>query len=97
MRWTVPRPWPWASWSPLSPAGTDSTAWNCASTADTTPVPLGTGTGTGAVPLAAARALLDGFDGWVSLEWERTWYPHIPPVEHVLPGALSWLADDHAR
>ncbi|MFD8320781.1 sugar phosphate isomerase/epimerase family protein [Kitasatospora purpeofusca] len=66
---------------------------DAASAADTTPVPLGTGT----VPLTAARALLDGFDGWVSLEWERTWYRHIPPVEHALPGALSWLAGDHAR
>ncbi|MFC9325535.1 sugar phosphate isomerase/epimerase family protein [Kitasatospora sp. NPDC057015] len=58
------------------------------SASDTTPVPLGTG----AVPLSAARRLLDGFDGWVSLEWERTWYPGIPPVEEILPGALAWAA-----
>ncbi|OKI12769.1 sugar phosphate isomerase/epimerase family protein [Streptomyces sp. CB03911] len=61
---------------------------DAASATDTTPVPLGTG----AVPLAAARRLLDGFDGWVSLEWERTWYPDVPPVEYVLPGALDWIA-----
>ncbi|MET9615568.1 sugar phosphate isomerase/epimerase family protein [Kitasatospora indigofera] len=61
---------------------------DAASATDTTPVPLGRG----GVPLAAARKLLDGFDGWVSLEWERTWYPDIPPVEHVLPGALDWIA-----
>ncbi|MFD8321740.1 sugar phosphate isomerase/epimerase family protein [Kitasatospora purpeofusca] len=58
------------------------------SPACTTPVPLGTG----AVPLDEARRLLDGYDGWVSLEWERTWYPGIPPVEDVLPGALDWVA-----
>ncbi|MGW4895719.1 sugar phosphate isomerase/epimerase family protein [Kitasatospora sp. NPDC004240] len=58
------------------------------SAADTTPVPLGTG----AVPLAAARRLLDGFGGYVSLEWERTWYPDVAPVERILPGALGWVA-----
>ncbi|MED7954536.1 sugar phosphate isomerase/epimerase family protein [Kitasatospora sp. NPDC058406] len=61
---------------------------DAASAGDTTPVPLGEGF----VPLAAARGLLDGFGGWVSLEWERTWYPGIPPVEDILPGALDWVA-----
>ncbi|MEV4611558.1 TIM barrel protein [Kitasatospora sp. NPDC049258] len=61
---------------------------DAASATCTTPVPLGTG----AVPLAAARRLLDGFEGWVSLEWERTWYPDIAPVEDILPGALDWIA-----
>ncbi|HVK26227.1 MAG TPA: TIM barrel protein [Actinokineospora sp.] len=57
------------------------------SATDTTPVRLGTG----AVPLKQARDLLHGFDGWVSLEWERTWYPHVEPVEEIIPGALSWV------
>lgn len=58
------------------------------SAADTTPVPLGTGS----VPLDAAGALLrdSGYDGWVSLEWERTWYPWIAPVAGILPAARNW-------
>ncbi|GAA3241854.1 sugar phosphate isomerase/epimerase family protein [Actinocorallia longicatena] len=54
---------------------------------DPAPVPLGTGS----VPLAEARELLDGFGGWVSLEWERTWYPDAAPVEEIVPGALAWV------
>ncbi|GLW99294.1 sugar phosphate isomerase/epimerase family protein [Microtetraspora sp. NBRC 16547] len=55
---------------------------------DTTPVPLGAG----GVPLPEIRRLLldQGYDGWVSLEWERTWYPRVAPVETVLPAALAW-------
>jgi sugar phosphate isomerase/epimerase len=57
--------------------------------ADTTPVLLGTGS----VPLdeAGARLRDAGYDGWVSLEWERTWYPQVPPVTDVLPGARQWI------
>ncbi|NRQ31009.1 sugar phosphate isomerase/epimerase [Nonomuraea sp. NN258] len=56
---------------------------------DTTPVPLWTG----AVPLDEAGELLRsaGYDGWVSLEWERTWYPRVAPVEEILPGAAEWV------
>ncbi|MFC4113524.1 sugar phosphate isomerase/epimerase family protein [Nonomuraea zeae] len=56
---------------------------------DTTPVPMGTGS----VPLAEAGELLrrTGYDGWVSLEWERTWYPQVAPVEEILPGAADWV------
>ncbi|MBO0804423.1 MAG: sugar phosphate isomerase/epimerase [Nocardiopsaceae bacterium] len=59
--------------------------------ADRTPVPLGTGT----VPLREIGALLraSGYDGWASLEWERTWYPHVAPVEEVLPAARSWTGE----
>ncbi|WP_084957811.1 sugar phosphate isomerase/epimerase family protein [Thermoactinospora rubra] len=64
------------------------------SAADTTPVPLGTG----GVPLEECGELLRGrgYDGWVSLEWERTWYPHVAPVTDVLPGAAAW-ARRHSR
>jgi sugar phosphate isomerase/epimerase len=57
---------------------------------DTTPVPLGAGR----VPLTEAATLLRaaGYSGWVSLEWERTWYPQIPPVEEIIPGAVAWMA-----
>ncbi|MGV9306812.1 sugar phosphate isomerase/epimerase family protein [Nonomuraea sp. NPDC003727] len=59
------------------------------SATDTTPVPLWSG----AVPLDAAGELLraHGYDGWVSLEWERTWYPQVAPVQDVLPGAADWV------
>ncbi|MEV0583493.1 sugar phosphate isomerase/epimerase [Nonomuraea sp. NPDC050310] len=60
------------------------------SAADTTPVPLGTGS----VPLRECGELLRtaGYGGWVSLEWERTWYPRVAPVEEILPGASAWVA-----
>ncbi|MFD8557505.1 sugar phosphate isomerase/epimerase family protein [Streptosporangium canum] len=58
------------------------------STADTTPVPLWTG----GVPLDECGELLRGFGGWVSLEWERIWYPDVPPLEEILPGAREWVA-----
>ncbi|GAA2204139.1 sugar phosphate isomerase/epimerase [Nonomuraea monospora] len=56
---------------------------------DTTPVPMGTGS----VPLQESGELLcaAGFGGWVSLEWERTWYPQVAPVEEILPGATEWV------
>ncbi|MEU4408750.1 TIM barrel protein [Streptosporangium sp. NPDC023963] len=58
------------------------------SAADTTPVPMWAG----GVPLDECGELLRGFGGWVSLEWERTWYPHVAPVEEILPGAREWVA-----
>ncbi|MFD1933926.1 MULTISPECIES: sugar phosphate isomerase/epimerase family protein [Nonomuraea] len=60
------------------------------SATETTPVPLWSGS----VPLDAAGELLraHGYDGWVSLEWERTWYPQVAPVEEILPGASAWVA-----
>ncbi|MFG1683166.1 sugar phosphate isomerase/epimerase family protein [Nonomuraea sp. NPDC049269] len=56
---------------------------------DTTPVPMWTGT----VPLDESGELLRawGYSGWVSLEWERTWYPQVAPVEEILPGAAEWV------
>ncbi|GAA2359268.1 sugar phosphate isomerase/epimerase [Nonomuraea africana] len=59
------------------------------SATDTTPVPMGAG----AVPLEEAGELLrsHGYDGWVSLEWERTWYPQVAPVAEILPGAAAWV------
>lgn len=62
---------------------------------DTTPVPLWTG----AAPLDEAGALLrdHGYDGWASLEWERTWYPQVPSVEEILPAAATWVERYTAR
>jgi sugar phosphate isomerase/epimerase len=64
---------------------------DAASAADPVPVPLGTG----AVPLRETGALLRdaGYDGWASLEWERTWYPRVAPVTEVLPAARSWVRE----
>ncbi|WP_063780793.1 sugar phosphate isomerase/epimerase family protein [Nonomuraea sp. SBT364] len=59
------------------------------SATDTTPVAMGEGS----VPLEEAGELLrgHGYRGWVSLEWERTWYPQVAPVEEILPGAAAWV------
>lgn len=59
--------------------------------ADAAPVPLGTG----AVPLREIGESLraGGYDGWASLEWERTWYPGVAPVTRVLPAARAWVRE----
>lgn len=48
----------------------------------------------GTVPLPELLAALAG-KGWpgpVSLEWERAWFPEIPPLDEALPAARDWLA-----
>lgn len=42
--------------------------------------------GQGAFPLRALLELLtrDGYDGYVSLEWERKWHPYLPPLRDAL-------------
>ncbi len=57
------------------------------SAADPTPVPPGRG----AVPLAECAAVLADWSGWVSLEWERPWYPDIGPVDEPLRAAAAWF------
>ncbi len=51
-----------------------------------TPVPPGAG----AVPLGECGDLLRSWPGWVSLEWEKAWYPDLPPVEVPLRAAEAW-------
>ena len=45
--------------------------------------------------LAALRR--GGYDGWVAVEWEKKWHPHIPEPEVALPQHATllreWLAD----
>ncbi len=43
--------------------------------------------GDGAVPLDDIVAMLgaDGYDGWLSVEWEKRWQPDIPEPEVALP------------
>ncbi|MFD4788297.1 sugar phosphate isomerase/epimerase family protein [Streptomyces sp. NPDC058459] len=55
------------------------------------PVPLGEG----AVPVAAVlrRLSAEGYGRWVSLEWERKWYPAVAPLDEVLAKARTWLRD----
>ncbi|MFE5331279.1 sugar phosphate isomerase/epimerase family protein [Embleya sp. NPDC056575] len=62
---------------------------DAASTIDTTPVPLGTG----AVPLTTIGTTLQAqaWQGWISLEWEKAWYPEIPTLDEVLPAAAQWV------
>jgi sugar phosphate isomerase/epimerase len=33
----------------------------------------------------------DGFDGWISFEWEKYWNPEIAEPEVALPGFLSYM------
>ncbi|MFC3452726.1 sugar phosphate isomerase/epimerase family protein [Amycolatopsis speibonae] len=54
---------------------------------DPTPVPPGDG----AVPLTQCGELLRSWSGWVSLEWEKAWYPGIAPVEAPLRAAAAWV------
>lgn len=62
---------------------------DAASLDDLTPVRLGEGV----IPLREALAALTriGYDGWLSLEWERRWYPDAEPLEPALLAARSWL------
>ncbi|MGV9360699.1 sugar phosphate isomerase/epimerase family protein [Amycolatopsis sp. NPDC003731] len=52
-----------------------------------TPVPPGEG----AVPLGECGDLLRSWSGWVSLEWEKAWYPDLPAVDGPLRAAKSWF------
>ncbi|MEU8395827.1 TIM barrel protein [Nonomuraea sp. NPDC048892] len=92
--WDLLHPWrhgepPARSLAELTPYLSYVQIKDAVSAQDTTPVPMWTGS----VPLDEAGALLreTGFDGWVSLEWERTWYPQVAPVEEILPGAAEWI------
>jgi len=57
------------------------------SRADPTPVPPGEG----AVPLGDCGELLRSWPGWVSLEWEKAWYPGLAPVDVPLRSAAAWF------
>jgi len=52
--------------------------------------------GTGEVPLARLLSALEslGWAGVLSVEWERAWYPELPPLDDALPAARAWV--DHA-
>ena len=49
--------------------------------------------GQGQFAMAELRAALagDGYDGFVSLEWERRWHPYLPPLDEALTvAAQGW-------
>lgn len=48
--------------------------------------------GEGAVPLADCAGLLRAWSGWISLEWEKAWYPDLVPVAEPLRAAAAWFA-----
>jgi sugar phosphate isomerase/epimerase len=52
-----------------------------------TPLPPGQG----GVPLAECGELLRTWSGWISLEWEKAWYPEIAPVTVPLRAAAAWF------
>jgi fatty-acyl-CoA synthase len=52
-------------------------------------VPLGEGELPVAESLAALRGL--GYDGWLSVEWEKRWHPHLADPEAALPRELAAL------
>ncbi|MEV4217871.1 TIM barrel protein [Nonomuraea sp. NPDC049725] len=92
--WDLLHPWrngeePAATLAALAPYLEYVQVKDAVSAADTTPVAMGEG----GVPLEEAGGLLraHGYRGWVSLEWERTWYPQVAPVEEILPGAAAWV------
>ncbi|MGL5931008.1 MAG: sugar phosphate isomerase/epimerase family protein [Dermatophilaceae bacterium] len=49
--------------------------------------------GSGDLPLARTLQVLDagGYRDVLSLEWERAWYPDLPPLEDALASLLHWL------
>ncbi|WP_163542816.1 sugar phosphate isomerase/epimerase family protein [Occultella kanbiaonis] len=65
------------------------------SAADTTPVLQGTGV----VPMDEVLEELaeGGYHGPVSLEWERTWYPQVEPLDEALGAAAAAVANWRVR
>lgn len=49
--------------------------------------------GEGEVPVRDQLAALarHGYDGWVSVEWEKKWHPEIAEPEVALPQHIAWL------
>jgi glucosamine-6-phosphate deaminase len=55
--------------------------------------------GQGDFPAARALSLLraEGYDGWVSFEWEKKWHPDIEEPEIALPHFLRWASGELRR
>lgn len=52
--------------------------------------------GEGEVPVREQLQLLQqaGYDGYVSVEWEKKWHPEIAEPEIALPQHIKWLKND---
>ncbi|MDQ7803075.1 sugar phosphate isomerase/epimerase family protein [Amycolatopsis sp. A133] len=90
--WDAVHPWrageePAATFAVLGPYLGYFQVKDAVSRPDPTPVPPGAG----AVPLGACGELLRSWAGWVSLEWEKAWYPGIAPVDVPLRAAAAWF------
>jgi len=46
--------------------------------------------GAGEFPMRALCTALSGYDGVLSLEWERLWHPDLPPMDEALRAAGGW-------
>lgn len=57
------------------------------------------GLGEGELPLGAMLDALaaHGYDGWLSLEWEKKWHPELADPDVALPAATRWLREAGAR
>jgi len=57
--------------------------------------------GDGQMPLGEVMSLLEreGFDGFVSLEWERHWHPYLPPLRDALArmAERNWFLGSTAK
>ena len=95
--WDLMHPWrvgePLAdTWAAIGPWVADGRGWvqvkDAALPGRPLPLPLGEGT----LPLDSFAALLTdvGYDGVVSLEWERTWYPDAAPLEVASASFRRW-------
>lgn len=92
--WDIAHPWshgemPEQTATALGPRLAHLQLKDIASRADHTPVLLGDGV----LPLREAlkAAAGAGYDGWLSLEWERKWFPAAAPLEQALLAARAWL------
>jgi sugar phosphate isomerase/epimerase len=54
---------------------------------DPAPVPPGEG----AIPLSECGELLRSWSGWISLEWEKAWYPDLAAIDVPLRAAAAWF------
>jgi len=51
--------------------------------------------GEGDLPIKAItkRLITDGYDGFISLEWERKWHKELSPIEDALPDFVRIMAE----
>jgi sugar phosphate isomerase/epimerase len=95
--WDLMHPWrvgePLAdTWAALHPWLEDGRGWVQVKDASLPGRPLPLPLGEGTLPLDPFAALLAdvGYDGVVSLEWERMWYPDAAPLEVASASFRRW-------